>query len=136
MFNFLKDLSQGSVAGFGEAVKAAVSAFKADPTKVMELESALQQASMELEKSVIVAVNQTMQAEAQSEHWMQWSWRPCFGFTACGVLINNYVLLPYFKHAGLLPIEIPSEVWIMVMAVLGVAAWTRGTEKIEAVKKS
>lgn len=125
-----------AVGKAGTIIKDAVSAFKADPTKVVELETSLQQATMDLEKSVIMAVNQTMQEEAKSEHWAQWLWRPCFGFTACAVLINNYILLPYFAPLGVLPIQVPSEVWIMIMAVLGVAAWTRGTEKIEAVKKS
>ncbi len=132
---FFGEEAKGAVEGFTNGVSKIISNFKADPTKVLELESALQQAAMDLEKSVVVAVNQTMQAEAQSEHWAQWLWRPFFGFTACGVLINNYILLPYLKHAGIEPINVPSEVWLMIMAVLGVAAWTRGTEKIEAVKK-
>ena len=129
------DLAAGIMSKFGATVKDAVSAFKADPTKVVELETAIQNATMDLEKSVIESVNATMREEAKSEHWAQWLWRPCFGFTACAILVNNYILLPYAGPFGIKPLVIPSEVWLMVMAVLGVAAWTRGTEKIEAVKK-
>lgn len=135
MWNPFSDAAQGAVKGLGEAVKDAVSAFKADPTKVLELEAAIAQATVAYQQTVITAVNETMRVEAGSQHWMQWSWRPCFGFTACGVLVNNYILLPYLKPVGIVPIEVPSEVWIMIMAVLGVAAWTRGQENIAKVGK-
>ena len=129
MWNPFSDAAQGAVKGFGEAIQAAVGAFKADPTKVVELEVALQKARMEFESTTLVAVNATMQAEAKSEHWLQWSWRPMFGYTACSILVNNYILLPYLSKFGIVPIEIHSEVWIMIMAVLGVAAYTRGRDK-------
>lgn len=132
---FFGEEAQGAMKGFVDGVGGIISRFKADPTKLVELETDLQKLTMDLEKSVIQAVNETMRAEAQSEHWAQWLWRPCFGFTACAVLVNNYILLPYASPLGIQPIAVPSEVWIMIMAVLGVAAWTRGTEKIEAVKK-
>ncbi len=135
MWNPFSDAAQGAVKGLGEAVKDAVSAFKADPTKVLELEAAIAQATVAYQQTVITAVNETMRAEAGSQHWMQWSWRPLFGYTACGVLVNNYILLPYLKPVGIVPIEVPSEVWIMIMAVLGVAAWTRGQENIAKVGK-
>ncbi len=135
MWNPFSDAAQGAVKGFGELVKDAVGAFKADPTKVLEFEAAIAQATVAYQQTVITAVNETMRAEADSQHWMQWSWRPCFGFTACGVLVNNYILLPYLKPVGIVPIEVPSEVWIMIMAVLGVAAWTRGQENIAKVGK-
>ena len=130
MFNIFSDAAQGAVKGFGEAVKDAVSAFKADPTKVMELQASLEAASINMQAATIAAVNATMQSESKSEHWAQWLWRPTFGFTASAMLINNYILLPYFSALGIVPIVVPSEVWIMIMAVLGVAAWTRGQEKI------
>lgn len=121
---------KGAVEGLGGAVAKAAAAFKADPTKVLEFETEIAKATIQFQQSTIAAVNETMRAEAHSEHWLQWSWRPLFGYTACAVLVNNYILLPYLRPWGVLPIEVPSEVWIMVMAVLGVAAWTRGQEKI------
>ena len=130
MWNPFSDATEGAVKGLGAAVKDAVSAFKADPTKVQEFETQIANATVTYQQSVIESVNATMREEAKSEHWMQWSWRPTFGFTACGILVNNYVLLPYFSKLGIVPIAIPSEVWLTVMAVLGVAAWTRGQEKI------
>jgi hypothetical protein len=129
MWNPFSDAAQGAVKGLGEAIKDAVSAFKANPEKVLEFDRDIEVATQTFAQSVIASVNATMQAEAKSEHWLQWSWRPIFGLTACGILINNYILLTYLKNFGIMPIIIPSEVWLMIMAVLGVAAWTRGRDK-------
>ncbi len=134
MWNPFSDATQGAVKGFGEAIASAVGAFKADPTKVAELEAAIRASSQQFESTVIASVNTTMQNETRSEHWMQWSWRPTFGFTACGILVNNYILLPYLVKHGAVSILVPMEVWMMIMAVLGVAAWTRGQEKIGSIK--
>lgn len=82
-------------------------------------------------------INATMREEAKSEHWMQWSWRPLVGFTFAGVIINNYILIPYGKVIGLgiQPLDIPSELWGAMLVVLGVAAGTRGIEKWQREKR-
>lgn len=85
---------------------------------------------IEGDTEVIKAINETMRAEAKSEHWLQWSWRPLVGITFSLMVINNYVLLPYFKSYGLQPITIPPDVWSAMLVILGVAAGTRGLEKI------
>lgn len=82
---------------------------------------------------VLEAVNRTMQAEAKSEHWAQWLWRPIVGFTFAAIIINNYVLMPYLQNY-LQPIVIPSEVWNALLMVLGVSAATRGWQKIEQAR--
>ena len=83
---------------------------------------------------VIEAVNQTMQAEARSEHVLQWIWRPIVGLTFSLVIINNYVLMPYFQPYGLQPIEIPPSLWNAMLMILGIAAGTRGLEKWQRAK--
>ena len=85
-------------------------------------------------KDIINAINQTMRAEAKSEHWAQWLWRPVVGFTFSATIINNYILLAYFSVWGLKPIDIPSGIWQAMLIVLGVAAGTRGLEKWERSK--
>ena len=82
----------------------------------------------------IDSINKTMQAEASSEHWAQWVWRPLVGFTFCAVIVNNYILLPYFVSYGLQSILIPEGIWSAILVVLGVSAGTRGYEKIVKVK--
>lgn len=136
MWNPFSDTAQGAVKGFGEAIKDAVSAFKADPTKVVELEVEIRKAAMTLEATMIASVNATMQAEAKSEHWMQWAWRPMFGLTGSAMLINNYILLPYLSQFGVVAITVPAEVWVMIMAVMGVSAYTRGWNQVEQTRST
>jgi hypothetical protein len=129
VWNPFSDAAQGAVTGLGTAIKEAVGAFKADPTKALELDAAVAQAVAKYEAETLAAINATMQAEAKSEHWIQWSWRPLFGYTACSILINNYILLPYMAKFGVVALPVPAEVWVMIMAVLGVAAYVRGRDK-------
>ncbi len=131
--SIISDVFAGGAEGILKGVKDVVSTFKADPLELAKLEAAMAQAEAKLQTDIQAAVNATMQAEAKSEHWMQWSWRPTFGFTGAAILINNYILLPYFAPLGVVAIAVPMEVWMMLMAVLGVAAWTRGQEKISKV---
>lgn len=105
-----------------------------DPKAEAEAMSALLAAQAkfaEVEAQLMESVNATMREESKSEHWMQWSWRPMVGFTFSGVILNNYVLLPYLSPYGLQPIAIPGEIWSAMLVVLGVAAGTRGWEKIQ-----
>ena len=85
------------------------------------------------DNEVIKAVNDTMQQESKSEHWLQWSWRPLVGLCFVAVIVNNYIVMPYFPH--LHTIAIPAEVWSAMLVILGVSAGTRGMEKIVNAKK-
>lgn len=110
-----------------------------DTAQEAELKKALAQAEIEYEKAMtsrIEAVNATMQAEAKSEHWAQWLWRPLIGFTFSGVILNNFVLMPYFFKFGLQPVAIPDGIWTAMLVVLGVSAGTRGWAQVEAAKRN
>lgn len=90
---------------------------------------------MKVQNSTIESINATMREEAKSEHPIVYAWRPLVGLTFCGVIINNYILIPYFQVFGLYPIEIPDGIWQTMLVILGVAAGTRGWEKIEREKR-
>jgi len=92
----------------------------------------LQQQTLTAETMRIHAVNKTMRDESKSEHWMQWAWRPFIGFIFGITFMGVYFALPLLKLDS--P-AIPSEAWMMIGAVLGVASWHRGIEKIEQAKK-
>ena len=101
----------------------------ADKRIALKAELAAQVVAGEFDTQIasINAVNATMQAEAKSEHWMQWAWRPSIGFTFCFVIINNFVILPYFGWAK--EVVIPGEVWNAMLVILGASAVVRGLEK-------
>lgn len=104
-----------------------------DPETELKVQQALfqyDQAIRSTEANIIQSINQTMQAESRSEHWAQWLWRPVIGFVCGAILVNNYIFLPYLAPLGVVAVEVPSEVWAVILTVLGVAAGTRGAEKV------
>jgi len=101
----------------------------ADPALLVELQKKamdheLDMANIELQQ--LAAVNATMQAEAKSEHWPQYSWRPYNGFLFGTAVVLIYFLLPVCDK----PVpEVPEWIWMGWAAILGVATWDRGKEK-------
>jgi hypothetical protein len=107
--------------------------------KQIELEFQLKMAGLgydsiykleQLNASVLDAVNKTMQAEAASEHWPTYSWRPFCGFVFGTMFLGVYFILPLLK----LPVPVvPTEAWMSMGAVLGVASWFRGKMQADPV---
>lgn len=129
MWNPFSDATQGAVKGFGEAIAEVAGAFKANPTDVLKFQADTEALAIKFHTEAMIAVNATMQAEAKSEHWAQWLWRPTIGFTFAGVLINNYILVAYFASYGVVSIPVPGEVWTAMLVILGAAAAGRSWEK-------
>lgn len=135
-FPSLKTSIAESFKGILDGAADIISKFKADPTKVVEVHAEIEklkiQTQLESEKisaqleetfaKELETVNLTMREEAKSEHWMQWAWRPMIGFTFCAILVNNYILLPYFHKMGMEVIVIPDNVWSAILVILGVAS--------------
>lgn len=92
----------------------------------------------------IEAVNETMRAESESEHWMQYSWRPFNGFLFGITIFMNYafpqIVNMFIRGFGtakadgtyslLTAGQIPEFVFMAWAAILGVSAWHRGKHKI------
>ncbi len=130
-------------------VKDIIQSFKLPPEKEAELRTIFEQHAFELQAKelelesrlldyqvrVVEAVNATMREEAKSEKWAQWLWRPIVGFTFSAVIINNFVLYPYFAKYGMVLVNIPDNMWNAMLVVLGAAAFTRGWQKVEAEKR-
>jgi hypothetical protein len=73
--------------------------------------------------SAILAVNATMQAEAKSDHWPTYTWRPFVGFVFGVMFLGVYFVLPLMR----MPVPtVPTEAWFAIGGVLGVASWFRG----------
>jgi hypothetical protein len=120
----------------------ALAALQADPTLVLRYRQAILDQEVEIDKLAAQNaqdVNKTMQAEAASDHWPTYSWRPfigfCFGILAVttGVTVFvSYVAVMFLKRdpamLGSLPGMIGSEAAVMatMAPVLGIASWFRG----------
>lgn len=113
------------------------------PPSMSEKEKAEMQ--LELEKLVIEeekilqiqieTINATMREEAKSEKFIVYAWRPLVGFCFVALIVNNFILMPYFAVYGLQSIIIPDGIWSAMLVVLGVSAGTRGIEKMWRHKK-
>lgn len=135
MFNPFASATQGAIKGIGAAIKDVASIFKENPEEAGKRIAELEQAFVKLENISQAQINETMRAEAKSEHWAQWLWRPTIGFTFAGVLINNYILLPYFHAYGMVTLVIPGEVWTAMLVILGASAAGRSWEKQTKITK-
>src|SRR5512146_698981 len=89
-------LSGGLLDGINGLIDRIKGKSPEDAAKLAELAQKYQDDVLLADKEALATVNATMQAEAKSEHWAQWMWRPTVGFTFCAVLVNNYILLSYF----------------------------------------
>ena len=131
--SFLSSGIEGAAKGIGSLAKdlrSAITGKDAIPgdlqVQLEEIAARLEEGENAVEMATIESVNRTMQAEAKSEHWMQWAWRPFVGFIFGFTFFGVYFILPLAK----IPLPtIPSEAWLMLGAVLGVASWHRGAQK-------
>lgn len=86
-----------------------------------------------------------------NDHWMRSYWRPAMGFTYMAICIFDFILFPVLSmfqplFMKILGMNMTYVVWqsltlqsggffhIAMGAVLGVAAWTRGQEKLALTK--
>ena len=137
-----------SVTGLGDP-KDAVDAINADPALALQFQQAiiaLELALAQEDNKALAEVNATMRAEAQSEHWPQWSWRPFCGFCLglgflvvtvfISILAFDVVKTKDATALGMVPQLVGSfaALFACIAPVVGVAAWKRGQAKVEQIK--
>lgn len=105
---------------------AAVKLKQIEATRQTELQTLLVQSEanrLAADTAVIQAVNATMQVEAKADHWPTYAWRPFCGFVFGVMFLGVYFVLPLLK----LPVPVvPTEAWLAIGGVLGVASYFRG----------
>lgn len=63
------------------------------------------------------------------------TWRPVLSFTIIGILINQFIVLPYLWLWKSVPITpLPEQLWTVVFIFLGVYGAGRSLEKIKGVE--
>jgi hypothetical protein len=89
----------------------------------------------------------TTKADNQTEDWMTKKWRPMMAITYMAINIFDFILGPILynvlqfftegQHISAyqaLTLQGGGLIHIAFGAILGISAWTRGQEKIEAIK--
>lgn len=148
--SFLSSGIEGAAKGIGSLAKDLRTAITGKESIPPEVVLKIEEVAARLEEGkdkIVLAVNQTMQAEAKSEHWPQYSWRPFWGFIsgiAFGFVVALCCFLAYKAILGGVPqalAMIPQLVssfaalFAIPGAILGVTAWHRGKEKIAKVSR-
>lgn len=113
------------------------------PEQQVEFRKAIDDAALELEKLALANatdVNETMRAEASSEHWPTWSWRPFIGFVfGLNILFSVVIVGSVYvmamtgndyavKSLAMLPDMLQALVALngTALPILGIASWFRG----------
>jgi hypothetical protein len=119
----------------------AVKALQADPALVLQYRQAVLTQAVDFERLAVqnaADINATMRAEATSEHWPTYGWRPAIGFAVAFVLIASalVVLAAYAgamwsgnaKPLEYLPGMLAAMAGLVAVAspILGIASWFRG----------
>lgn len=114
--------------------------------EIQRLDLEARKAELQAESNTITHVNQTMQKEAVSEHWSQYTWRPFWGFAsgvAFFVVCIFFCVLAYqavFQGNNQAMQMIPELVtsftglFTIAGAVLGITTYFRGKEKVARVE--
>lgn len=148
MSNFLSSFFasgvEGAAKGIGSLAKDIRTALTGEEPIGEKTRLGLEEIAVKLEtieQQLPLAVNQTMQTEAKSEHWPQYSWRPFWGFVsgiAFGFVVALCCYLGYKAVVGGEPSALAmvpqlvtafSTLFAIPGAILGVTAWHRGKQK-------
>ena len=134
------------VIGFAKAVtgqddpEKAVKAIEADPALALQFQRDLHTYELGLEQErtkQLEIVNRTMQAEAMSGSKMQRTWRPFNGYLFGITLFLDYVgsqLILALVESSFVWQHIPAGVYMLWTGLLGIAAVSRGKEKVTKTK--
>lgn len=90
--------------------------------KLRELLLEQSKAEIAADSQAISDVNKTMQAEATSEHWPTYAWRPFIGFSF-GMYLNSMWILPLLH---ITPVVLSADLTLAVGGILGIASYFRG----------
>lgn len=115
--------------------------------ELSKLTLAAETARITADGAQVDAVNATMRAEAASEHWAQWLWRPVWGFVSAAAFLVVCILVcrigwqavvgKDMTAINMIPQLVGAFSWLFAIpgSILGVAAWKRGEEKIERIRQ-
>jgi len=97
--------------------------------KLQGILNSYNEAVLKAEGELINAQRDVLIAELQGKSWMQRNWRPSLMYVFMGVIVNQYVLVPYFSWARV--IEVPAPMWGLMTLAVGGYVGGRTMEKLK-----
>jgi hypothetical protein len=107
------------VGGLATDIREAIKGKEIDPNKLIDT-------YIEIEKLKASVIETEM-----SGNWLQRSWRPILMLSLVVIVINNYILFPYFPET-LTMLDLPNELWNLL--TIGVGGYVAGRSIEKAVK--
>lgn len=104
-----------------------------DPVEKQKALAELQSLMYKEEGKILATQMQAIVAEAQGESWLQRNWRPVTMLSFVGIIVNNYILVPYFSalFSTTLPmLDITEQMWSLLNLGIGGYIAGRTAEKI------
>jgi len=107
------------VGGLATDIREAITGKEITPDKLIDT-------YLKIEELKVQVLNAEMQG-----NWLQRSWRPILMLSLVLIVINNYILFPYFPDT-LTMLELPNELWNLL--TIGVGGYVAGRSIEKAVK--
>lgn len=126
------DIMTAPFQGILDGVASIIGKFVKDPTAAMQAQVELAKLTNDGNLAILQADQAFAQAQAaviqaeEKEGWLASNWRPIIMLMFGYIILNNYVLDPYF-HIGALPI--PEDLWGLLKIGIGGYVVGRSVEK-------
>lgn len=119
------------VSAVANAVQSIVERVVPDPAAQIAAKEQLATLYMQGDIARMTAQAGVITAEAASLNKLTSSWRPCLMYVFMLIIINNYILAPYFQamfHVGI-SLTIPPDMWELLKLGVGGYVVGRSAEK-------
>jgi len=87
--------------------------------KLFESQIQLYQIGLEQETRRMELQADIVKEEARGHSALQRNWRPILMLCFTAILANNYIILPYCKDLGAVPLEFPGGFWALLTTGVG-----------------
>jgi len=125
----------GIVSGIVKPVGDIIDNVNTSDEERLKLRNALAEIESKITLTLINAQRDVVTAEAQSQSWLARNWRPITMISFVGIIVNNYMIVPYVKaFGGFVPtLDIPPNMWTLLTAGMTGYILGRSGEKIAKV---
>jgi hypothetical protein len=102
-----------------------------DPIKKAEVQGQIMTELLKVDAATFESQIKPLLAEL-SGNWLQRSWRPILMLSIVAVVVNNYIIYPYFSLFGIqaVVLELPDKLWSLMEIGVGGYIVGRSAEKV------
>jgi len=108
-----------------------------DPVKKAEVQGQIMTELMKADAQTFENQIKPLLAELQG-NWLQKSWRPILMLSIVAIVVNNYLIYPYFSLFGIqaMVLELPDKLWSLMEIGVGGYIVGRSAEQVARAIKN